>query len=163
MIWKEYSPSGYPWTRNKCGWRKRYTLILVLSRVCVIKCLFICGCHTGEVSAACSWVRLCPVRPHWMTGWRQAGHTCTVWFGGNSCDKCFLLEVVLKFCQVVACAQDSLCILFGKLLLCCGWSSLLFLGGLLCDLFAAGTGQTDSLGCKFDPYCATSWHLPKAL
>lgn len=28
-----------------------------------IKYLFVCVCHTGGVSAACSWVRLCPVRP----------------------------------------------------------------------------------------------------
>ncbi|RMB98958.1 hypothetical protein DUI87_24503 [Hirundo rustica rustica] len=34
--------------------------------------------------------------------------------------------------------------------------NLLFCGGSLCGLFAVGTGQTDSSGCEFDPYCATS-------
>lgn len=40
--------------------------------------------------------------------------------------------------------RTGLCVLLGKLLLCCGWSSLLFHGALLYDLFAVGTGQTDS-------------------
>lgn len=143
-------------TRNKCfcSQQKRRTLILVLSRVCAIKCLLISVCHAGAVSAACSWVRLCPVRPHGVTGIGQAGHTCTVWFGGNSCEKCFLLEMALKFCPAVACAQDSLCILLGKLLLCCGWSSLLFHGDLLCDLLVcclhrAKRWQIWSLLCHF--------------
>lgn len=118
---KRIFPKWHPWTRNKCSQQKSCTLIFVLSRICYKMSLHLYVTHWSSV---CSLFLSKAVPSEDTLGDRkgQAGHICTVWFGGNSCEKCFIFEMVLKFCHTVACAQDSVCVLLGKLLFCCGWS-----------------------------------------
>lgn len=156
---KRIFPKWHPWTRNKCSQQKHCTLIFVLSRICYKMSLHLCVSHWSSV---CS-LFLSEAVPSEATlgdtmraGWSHLPHLVAI-----AVKNAFSSRWFWSLINLWLVLRTNLCILLGKLLLCCGWSSLLFHGGLLCDLFAVGTGQTDSP--KFDPYCATSWHLSKAL